>query len=317
MFNMAVGDYIQGYVMTPLAGNVDARSSILVMPVGGTKGDKGDPGIAGNLASANYWWSSFSGPGTISPSTKVQLTPAAPVLAQGFHIHANGSVAVCDVAGLYRIGVHLTFIANAVSQYTDTYIEIHDPNTFTTILASSNPVGMGIWNGGQYYTSDGELVAYLRVGDYISIFAATDAAKAFQTTRSYWSITPVGGAKGDPGTPGTSVGTTAWTTLPFQAGWGNFGTYQLCQYRLEGDRVFLRGLATQTVLANLNIATLPTGFWPKAQELMFTMGFGNTAKDHIQRIEISPAGSLAILQPAINELQAYVTLTGLSWSITA
>jgi hypothetical protein len=320
MFNMAVGDYIQGYVMTPLAGNVDARSSILVMPVGGTKGDKGDPGIAGNLASANYWWGSFTGPATINPSTKVQLLPAAPALVQGFHLHANGTVAVCDVAGLYRIGIHLSQSWAARTQYTDTYIQVHDPTTMN-ILASSNPVGSNnMGSSNDYNPSDGELIASLRVGDYVAVWMAVDAIHSFQASRSYLSIIPIGGAKGDPGTPGTSVGTTAWAALPFASGWSNAGGYAPCQYRLEGDRVFLRGGCTRNPNAisagGSQIATMPVGFrTPVAAISYIVQVFGGGI-----RLDIGLDGSVVLQQDykigTPSGLQ-YLNLDGISWSITA
>jgi len=48
MFQMAVGDYIQASMQPGTTGSsVDVRSSLLIQPVGGTKGDKGDKGDQG------------------------------------------------------------------------------------------------------------------------------------------------------------------------------------------------------------------------------------------------------------------------------
>lgn len=181
-----------------------------IFPPGGITGDVLTKQVVGEAwltpTPASYWFSNFATPASMTGGAgKVQMQPNTPTIASGFHRHANTTVVVCDVAGLYRVGVHLTFTsASPASNYSDTYIEVHDPINFSTILASSNPVGVGggFVSSSFYFASDGELLCYLRVGDYVSIYVASDATHSFQASRSYLSIVPVGAQAGPVGPTG-------------------------------------------------------------------------------------------------------------------
>lgn len=70
VLDMLVGDEIQlnGYTYIPTF-TIDARSYVMIVPVGGAKGDKGDQGIPGNSAGTTAWaalplaagWANFAG----------------------------------------------------------------------------------------------------------------------------------------------------------------------------------------------------------------------------------------------------------------
>ncbi len=63
----------------------------------------------------------------------------------------------------------------------------------------------------------------------------------------------------------------AWNNLSFGSGWTNYGSgYQTCQYRRFGDRVHLRGLASNTS-TGATIGTLPVGYRPTAGRLILNL----------------------------------------------
>jgi hypothetical protein len=231
----------------------------------------------------------------------------------GVSLASAGQRITMSKAGRYHVTAQMTFSVGANNAFY-TRIYINHFSAAGVLKSQEHAVASGGVAG--YYTAgvaDGVFDAV--AGDYFAIQGAISNTTGVFNDHCWCSVVPVGGAKGDQGVPGSAVGTTAWTALPFAAGWSNYPSgYQLCQYRLEGDRVFLRGLCQQTTLANLTVANLPAGFRPPAQTLLHTMSFSSTPKDHVQRIEISTTGVLVITTPAVNELQGYMTLDGLSWS---
>jgi len=64
----------------------------------------------------------------------------------------------------------------------------------------------------------------------------------------------------------------AWTPVTFQNGWVNFAAgSNACQYRKEGDRVFLRGMMKSGTLGNVIAFALPAGFRPPADVYLATV----------------------------------------------
>ena len=319
-FDMQVGDTLACVAQAPATTyTVGAQSTFMVWPMGGPKGDTGPAGISGALSLASWFYSTFnnlpSGGVTFNNanSTAQLILPTSPISAQNFTRHTSGGVLVGQ-SGKYLVEMHVSVYANrAVAlSWMVGIVRVYRGG----VTADPDIVTIGPGTSAGWYTSVAHAVQLDLVAGDLVLFYGNPSDTCDLDTRSWLSISPIGGNKGDPGTPGTSVGTTAWTTFPFAAGWNTFSGYQLCQYRLEGDRVFLRGLCQQTVLGNVTLGTLPAGFRPPAQALMHTLAFGNTAKDHIQRIEMSPVGVLSITAPVINEVQGYLTLDGLSYSIT-
>ncbi len=100
----------------------------------------------------------------------------------------------------------------------------------------------------------------------------------------------------------------AWTDLPFENGWANFGgEFQVGQYRLDASGiVHLRGLVKLGAgMAPSTIATLPVNFRPTKTEL-----FGVNASGAFGRIDIQPPGSIVLIGGA----GGYVQLGGISFS---
>lgn len=86
---------------------------------------------------------------------------------------------------------------------------------------------------------------------------------------------------------------TAWTAPTLAGAWVNFGgTQQVAQYRMVGDRVFLRGVVKTGVIGTA-VFTLPAGFRPPSPngDLQFTVS-SNSA---FGVVGISPAGVVTAL----------------------
>lgn len=297
-----------------------------VFPLGGVAGDLLTKQVGGSEAwvtpaSPSYWFSAFSGPVNITGGIgQVQLTPGPALLAAGFHRHANGTVVVCDVAGLYRIGVHLTEngsgAGGSAPGYTDTYIEIREPVSFAVVW-SSNPVGGHALNNatGSYITSDGELIANIPAGYYINIEVAADVTRQFSVARSYLTIIPIGGGpKGEKGDRGLAGGTsTPWTLMVGGSGWNNYTPsagpgFAQAAYRLHDDVVECRGLVYSTGTPVAVISNLPAGFRPPSGNQIFIC----LAATGGVRVDVTTAGDITYSTTPI----AYLDLSPIRFSIT-
>ena len=285
-------------------------------PAGAT-GPTGPQGPTGLPPTASYWWSNFSGPSTISTGFPT-LTIPTPYNAQGFHKSSDNLGVLCDVAGTYRVGVHLSQNgAAAVSGYTDMHLDVIRGGL---LFSSTSIVGSGLATSTLWLAADGEVILTLAVGDLVRVQAGVDVAHPLDFGRSYISIIPVGGAQGAPGPPGVAVGTTAWVAVPFSAGWSSTAGYAPCMYRLEGDRVWLRGGCTRSPTAftagGSSIATFPAGFRPPVGALSFILQvYGGGV-----RTDLGADGSFVMQQDykiGTPQSLAYVNLDGVSWSITA
>jgi hypothetical protein len=105
---------------------------------------------------------------------------------------------------------------------------------------------------------------------------------------------------------------TPWVALPFNGNWANFGSgFQVCQYRKEGDRVWLRGQAVAGSSPPTQIATLPAGFRPVATILTMV---GESSGAHHQRLDISTSGAMVITTPTVGFVYS---LDNLSFSVSA
>jgi hypothetical protein len=316
IIDAAAGDFVQCAVQPNGAFTLDmTRSWVEVTPIGGTKGDKGDTGMPGSATDASdFWYGIISGPfsvlGNDVPTYASWTTLNS---SSGFSLASAGQRITAARTGRYHVTAQMTYSCGANAAFF-TRIYINHFSAAAVLKSQEHAVGSGA-PAGSYIGAVADGVFDVVAGDYFAIQGTINNTTGVFNDHCFVSVVPVGGAKGDQGPPGSAVGTTAWTALPFAAGWSNYPSgYQLCQYRLEGDRVFLRGLCQQTTLANLNVANLPAGFRPPGQTMLHTMAFSSTPKDHIQRIEIYTTGALTIITPAVNELQGYMTLDGLSWS---
>jgi hypothetical protein len=107
------------------------------------------------------------------------------------------------------------------------------------------------------------------------------------------------------------IGTpTAWTALTLQNSWVNFGGgYQVGQYRMVGDIVYLRGVVCSGT-AGQTIATLPAGYRPPlAQSILCQLGTPGATSYVIA----GPAGTLT---PPAGTANGFLDLSSVQFSIT-
>lgn len=87
----------------------------------------------------------------------------------------------------------------------------------------------------------------------------------------------------------------AWTSVTYVNGWVDYNsaTYNGLQYRLEGNRVWLRGVIKNptTSAVSVSIATLPTGYRPIKTKMLNSGQGPNGAHD---TIGIDPSGLISI-----------------------
>lgn len=91
-----------------------------------------------------------------------------------------------------------------------------------------------------------------------------------------------------------------WTEMTLAAGWTALGggTYHTPSYRLEGDRVHLRGAVT-SILTGTTVTTLPEGYRPAKKMALTAVSFGETATPVVVYVDtdgsvIAPAGTICL-----------------------
>lgn len=106
---------------------------------------------------------------------------------------------------------------------------------------------------------------------------------------------------------------TAWANLGFGTNWGNYDptglTFAPVGYRLNGDKVELRGLPNNAINANTQtiVGTLPLGFRPQYQHL-----FSTISNNLVARIDITTTGVITASAAAAN---AWIAVDGLSFYV--
>ncbi|MDH5545155.1 MAG: hypothetical protein OEZ43_06145 [Gammaproteobacteria bacterium] len=105
-----------------------------------------------------------------------------------------------------------------------------------------------------------------------------------------------------------------WIDLPLAAGFSAYGNeHQTPQYRIQGDVVCLRGLATATIAAgnpNVAIANLPIGYRPPAIEIFSASGYNGGIGD---RVDVRANGQVALVSQDTN---TWVSLANMCFSIS-
>lgn len=93
---------------------------------------------------------------------------------------------------------------------------------------------------------------------------------------------------------------TEWADMTLVAGWTALagGTYHTPSYRIEGDRVWLRGAAT-TILTVTTIATLPEGYRPTKAVTVLGVSLGGTTAPVVVTVNadgtvVAPTGTIAL-----------------------
>lgn len=303
LFDAVAGDYFQISIWPNVAGvKIDMgnnRSWVLVVPVGGVKGDKGDVGPDIAMAMSSWWMSNFNAPTTLTGGAPaVALTPSAARTSSGFALASVSGVGTgiqATNAGRYRVGYHLSTYGTALSYYVDAQIVQYRG---ATAINTWSMVGSAIASANLWSPGDGEQIVDMLAGDIIVIRANSDVNRSLDISRCYVTIMPVGGNKGDKGDKGDPGGPIAtggkpwqvitkqstadydvvWRTPPalgggptwriptgLGSGWSNYGgQYNVASYARKHGVVSIRGLinrATQGATYG-NIFGLDSGYLP-------------------------------------------------------
>jgi hypothetical protein len=113
---------------------------------------------------------------------------------------------------------------------------------------------------------------------------------------------------------GNIIGSTPWTALPFNAGFGNVFVGQAAQYRKIGDIVYLRGGVRKLDGANISymtLAKLPVGFRPPAQLTFETASYDPDGYRGVHTW-LDPNGDLNADEPNRSEM----SLDGVFFSVS-
>src|SRR5436190_6805529 len=143
----------------------------------------------------NYFYGQFDAkPLTLNFANGLTIT--APLEANGF-TNAAGTI-TCTVSGRFFIIIHLS-CSDITAAYIDTAI-IHKRGAGTIRILT------GVGPGGRWGEPVVQGILNVLAGDTISFTATPDATRNLDT-RSWVSIVPIGGAKGDPGATGSTGAT--------------------------------------------------------------------------------------------------------------
>lgn len=113
---------------------------------------------------------------------------------------------------------------------------------------------------------------------------------------------------GLPGTPGTQ-----WHPVAFDAAWADYGLgSQVCQYRLDGNWVTLRGVAKRTSGAGAGVVcTLPPAYRPQASE---NFAVDSDPQTH-SVVVVDPSGTVTWNPgPGATASAPYVSLSGIRFA---
>ena len=215
IFDMAVGDYILiAGASSSTAAQIVTNSYCTVTPVGGTKGDTGAAGPSGALALASWYYSNFnnlpSGGVTFNNanSTAQLILPTSPISAQNFTRHTSGGVLVGQT-GKYLVEMHVSVYANRGVSLTWMVGIVRVYRGGVTADPDIVTVGPGTSSG--WYTAVGHAVQLNLVAGDVVLFYGNPSDTCDLDTRSWLSISPVGGTKGDIGPSGGPVPTGGTT----------------------------------------------------------------------------------------------------------
>jgi hypothetical protein len=207
VLNCAVGDIIQIFTNANVAYTTDSRSWVEITPVGGTKGDVGPQGPSVTQAQSSYAYLSTSNGNAALPAntqTTITWSAAAPPASfiNNFTLQTSGSIIVASQAGLYRVLVEACIYASGgASPWTSVQLTHRDSGN--NQIAQHNIAGPGTASGYNTFVA-AEAQFNMAVGDYI-VAQANSSVAATLDARTYISITPVGGTKGDTGPQGPDV----------------------------------------------------------------------------------------------------------------
>lgn len=175
------------------------------------------------------------------------------------------------------------------------------------VLSLSWPIERGM---GVYLRSNAATPVYTDLSDVIEF----DDGDAFWTVGSERVNDSTGSVARLGANPDIALrsGDVPWTAVTFQNSWGNVGgIWQVCQYRMVGDEVQVRGYAKAGASGATAIFTLPAGLRPIAALEMATTRNPNL----FAALSLGTSGTVVPVGTFVNT--DYVSLQGLSFSVTA
>jgi hypothetical protein len=212
--------------------------------------------------------------------------------ADGVVVAANASItSTINMVALQGRRYRLTCLVRAITQnggtaYAGLFFHLADNGVQGQDRYNIYPIqsqGYAMFHAVWLFTGDGATHAWdvRNSGTPLIMYTQTGAIWMVE------DIGPVSQAANPPLQPAS-----VWTPLTFTGTWGNYdpsgNSYDLCQYRLVGDRVELRGLAKSTG-TDVNIGTLPVGCRPPRSTLWATY-MANSVGNMAGRFDVSPSG---------------------------
>ena len=267
-------------------------------------GAQGPAGPSGALALASWYYSNFnnlpSGGVTFNNanSTAQLILPTSPISAQNFTRHTSGGVLVGQ-SGKYLVEMHVSVYANRAVALSWMVGIIRVYRGGVTADPDITTIGPGTSAG--WYTSVAHAVQLDLIAGDLVLFYGNPSDTCDLDTRSWLSISPIGGAKGDTGAQGiaggpvpaggvpnfqvvtkTGVadGVVGWTTHQHLLArpicwrtpaallntWTNYGgQFSVARYGKKNGMIYLQGLvnrAANAAGANITMFGMDFGYSP-------------------------------------------------------
>jgi hypothetical protein len=240
-------------------------------------------------------------PKTLTGNTLTQISNSLPVTllaGRKYRIHVEVRAMVITSAGTAGVAC---WVRDGTNDLTASYASA--PLAYTNVAPGYNPFTY-------HFLMDGDGVAR-----NLNVVMQPNTAVSLNVflDNCYFYVEDVG-----PNTaPALPIPDTpqGWTSVSsFLNGWSNFGGWQMAQYRKIGDEVRLRGLvAGGTFGATVGLMFyLPVGFRPPLGEI-----FGVDVANSVQgRVEVQPDGRVIAWGTAASGSNAYLSLSGIVFSVT-
>jgi len=208
ILDMAVGDIIviQGQPFVNIT--IDTRTTCMVTPVGGTKGDTGATGPDITAAQSSYLYAHATSPASIGTGAAA-LFGWAIDLSNNITLPTTQNITFSQT-GKYRVAFQVsTQTSGAGGVAITTYITQFNSGGTQKVqrqLVNWLPSAASSWT-----TALAEAILDIVAGDFVQISAIGTGQASVPDPRSWLEVTPVGGVKGDIGPSGGPVPTGGTT----------------------------------------------------------------------------------------------------------
>lgn len=203
IFDVVAGDFFQVAVQpNNTTSALDNRSYVEIIPVGGVKGDKGDTGPDITAAQSSYFYGQAV-QATNQPAGTNNVVSWAAVYNNGFTGIPGTNITITN-AGRYLVHFTATVLTSAGMVNTGTTVRLLD--SVNTVKVSRDTIGGADLNGGTWADIVATHIFDCAAGDKIQCFTSVATGTYTLDGRTWVSIVPVGGVKGDKGDTGSSGG---------------------------------------------------------------------------------------------------------------